>query len=90
MLLLFNDFTIFFLVLFLLKGENTKIYKGALVLKSTMNAEFINPTMVRGVKKFRWECPFCKTRFNLDVLRKEWNCKNCKFLLEIGFNDSSK
>jgi len=54
--------------------------------KEIKHFKFIGETFVRGKKKFRWECPICRSnnapecRFNLDPskINMMWKCKFCK------------
>jgi len=49
-----------------------------------IKAKFIRKTTVRGVRKDRWECPFCRvyischSRFNLDP-EKRGRIHKCEF-----------
>lgn len=50
----------------------------------TIKARLIKITIVAGVKKARWECPYCKNRFNLSIKReKDHRCNKCLNKLEV-------
>lgn len=48
-----------------------------------MKAKFISITYVRGVKKYRVECPYCEERVSLNPKTKEHLCKKCKLVYQI-------
>ena len=64
---------------------HTNIYKGVFPCKSMINAIWLKRTMVRGVKKDRWECPECAFKFNRDLKKRgqETTCPDCKIKLEL-------
>lgn len=47
-----------------------------------MKFKFIKSTMVAGVRKLRWECPYCNKRFNLvpKTIDVTYTCGHCKIL----------